>query len=420
MLRSANVSIVLHLLKWLWISVFSLAIVSCGGGNTDSMATSTTLPLNSATQDGSQSSSNNSSGATPNPQEPATNSTNTAGSTARFNFPVGITIDSAGILYIADRNNHTIRKITPSGSVSTLAGAAGNAGNTDGLGALARFDLPTGIAVDGAGNIYVTDSGSHTIRKITPLGLVTTLAGMPGNNGSTDGLRNNALFNTPTGIELDSSGNAYVADTLNNTIRKVSPEGLVTTLAGMPGAGSHADGTGGAARFIHPEGVTIDASGNLYITDTDYFPTCHFCTRTNSTIRKITPAGIVTTVAGKPLAIGSADGTGTAALFAYPAGITVDGAGNLYVADTQNDTIRKITPAGVVTTVAGSPKEVGSVDGTGSAARFAFPKGITLDTNGNLYVTESFTVRKVSPSGQATTVAGKALSGGSADSTAVP
>ena len=218
------------------------------------------------------------------------------------------------------------------------------------------------MAVDGSGNVYVADTDNNTIRKITPAGVVTTLAGTAGVPGSADGTGSAAQFNYPGGVAVDGSGNVYVADIDNNTIRKITPAGVVTTLAGTAGVHGSADGTGSAAQFYDPHGVAVDGSGNVYVADTD-----------NNTIRKITPAGVVTTLAGTAGVYGSADGTGSAAQFNYPAGVAVDGSGNVYVADTYNDTIRQITPAGVVTTLAGTAGMPGSADGTGSAARFYYP-----------------------------------------------
>src|ERR1043166_6807989 len=170
----------------------------------------------------------------------------------------------------------------------------------------------------------------------------TTLAGAASSSGSADGTGSAARFNSPGGVATDSSGNVYVADSVNSTIRKITPGGVVTTLAGLAGSGGSADGTGSAARFYYPSGVATDSSGNVYVTD-----------RFNCTIRKITAAGVVTTLAGLAGSSGSADGTGSAARFYYPEGVATDSSGTVYVADTSNQTIRKITPAGVVTTLAG-------------------------------------------------------------------
>lgn len=267
-----------------------------------------------------------------------------AGTAARFNQPFGVAADGAGNVYVTDRDNNTIRKVTPAGVVTTLAGTAGVVGSADGTGAAASFDYPTGIATDSAGNVYVADYGNYAIRKITPAGVVTTLAGIVGARGSTDGTRATARFNGPLSVATDSAGNVYVADVgipeLANTIRKITPAGVVTTFAGTAGASGSNDGTGTAARFDFPRGLTTDSAGNVYVADYD-----------NHTIRKITPAGLVTTLAGKAGVEGSTDGTGAAARFDGPMAVATDRAGNLYVADEVGRAIRKITPAGMVSTV---------------------------------------------------------------------
>ena len=328
------------------------------------------------------------------------------GSAARFNSPLVVAVDGAGNVYVADSSNNTIRKITPAGVVTTLAGLAGSSGSVDGTGSAAQFYGPRGVAVDGASNVYVTDLGNRTIRKITPVGVVTTLAGLAGSSGGADGTGNGARFDHPEGVTVDSAGNVYVADTYNYTIREITPAGVVTTLAGLAKSGGYADGTGSGARFDHPNGVAVDSAGNVYVTDTY-----------NYTIRKITSAGVVTTLAGLTGSTGSADGAGSTARFYYPRGVAVDGAGNLYVADTQNNVIRKITPAGVVTTLAGLTASAGSADGTGNAARFYGPYGVAVDGAGNIDVadTGNSTIRKITPAGVVTTLAGLAESMGSAD-----
>ena len=209
-----------------------------------------------------------------------------------------------------------------------------------------------------AGNVYVADSGGNRILEINSSGDVSLLAGL-GSPGSDDGTGSAARFNFPEGVAVDSAGNVYVADTINSTIRYITPSGVVTTLAGLATGFGSADGTGSAARFHFPESVAMDSTRNAYVADSS-----------NYTIRKITPSGVVSTLAGLAGSPGSADGTGSAARFFYPGGVAVDSAGNVYVADTENDTIRKITPSGVVSTLAGLAGSPGSADGTGSAARF--------------------------------------------------
>ena len=178
---------------------------------------------------------------------------------ARFYLPRGVAVDNAGNVYVADTSNHAIRKIT--GVVSTLAGLVGNPGGADGTGSAARFNQPRGVAVDNSGNVYVADIANNTIRKITPAGAVSTLAGLAGNPGSADGTGSVARFNNPAGVALDNAGNVYVADTGNHTIRKITSGGVVSTLAGLAGNPGSADGTGSAARFIFPVGLAVDSAG---------------------------------------------------------------------------------------------------------------------------------------------------------------
>jgi sugar lactone lactonase YvrE len=324
------------------------------------------------------------------------------GAQARFSQPDGIAVDSAGNVFVSDRRNNNIRKISSSAVVTTLAGTVPQSGSTDGTGDQARFSVPDGIAIDALGNALVADRGNEVIRKISPDGQVTTLAGTPDATGNSDGTGNSAAFDSPSDVAVDPAGNTYVADNDNNTIRKISPAGEVTTLAGAPGESGNVDGVGINARFDDPEGIAVDAAGNVYVADTD-----------NNTIRKITPAGLVTTLAGSPDETGSADGIGVNARFDEPDGIAVDAAGNVYVADTDNSTIRKITPQGIVSTLAGQAGEEGNADGTGAAARFSFPRDLDIDTQGNLYVLDSgnHTVRKITPLGEVSTVVGDGIPG---------
>jgi len=207
----------------------------------------------------------------------------------------------------------------------------------------------------------VAEEYNYAIRKITAEGVVTTLAGSPGISGTADGTGRAARFNTPTGVTVDGSGNVYVAEWYNNTVRKITPQGVVTTVAGSPEVTGTANGTGSAARFWYPYGVAVDGNGNLYVSE-----------YVSSTIRKITGQGVVSTLAGTPGVTGTADGTGSAARFDHPVGVAADANGTVYVADQFNQTIRKISPAGVVSTIAGVPKVHGSADtggGTGDPRR---------------------------------------------------
>lgn len=340
--------------------------------------------------------------------------------TARFCQPRGLALDAAGSLYVTD-NNQLIRKISPAGVVTTLAGTLGVAAR-DGVGADAGFARLGSIAIDGSGIIYAIDYES--IRKITPAGVVTTLAGT-GVSGTGDGVGAEAKFNAPGGIAADAAGNVFVADTLNNTIRKINSAGMVTTIAGHDmTAGAFADGVGQAARFSNPLAIAVSNDGTLFVTDTG-----------NYAIRNISPTGVVTTFAGKVASPGAVDGAGAIAQFSEPTprinkfadalsavrGVAVDGAGNIYVADTGNDLIRKITPDRIVTTLAGvarvSSSAPGSVDGIGSTARFNSPQGVAVDAAGNIFVadTGSNIIRKIDPSGIVTTFAGSNGVAGASD-----
>ena len=290
------------------------------------------------------------------------------GIAARLNYPEGIAADAAGNLYATTYG--AIRKITPAGVVTTLASLGG-----------------LGIAADAAGNLYVT--GNCIIQKITPTGVATTMAGLAGVSGSADGIGSAARFRSLMGIAVDAAGNLYASDMDDNTIRKVTPAGVVTTFAGQAGQEGSADGTGNAAQFNNPRGIAVDAAGNLFIADWG-----------NMTIRKITNAGVVTTIAGQAGYQGSnADGTGSAAQIAYPKWVAVAANGDLYLTSDGANTIRKLTPAGVVTTLAGQPGYVGHTDGTGSNALFSILQGIVVDTAGDVFVADSSnsTIRKGIP-----------------------
>lgn len=331
---------------------------------------------------------------------------------ARFNQPYGVAVDGTGNLYVGDLLNYTIRKmVLATGSVSTIAGTAGMLGSADGTGPAARFGGPTGVAMDTGGNLYVSEPSNYAIRKVVLAdGAVSTIVGTASMPGSADGSGTAARFNRPAGVAADEAGNLYVCDANNDTIRKVVlATGVVSTIAGTPGMRGNTDGIGASARFDYPQEVAVDGAGNLYIADTN-----------NSTIRKVVLAtSVVSTIAGTAAMSGSADGTGATAQFNQPIGLAADGAGNLYVADTYNSTIRKVVLAtSVVSTIAGTAFAVGSADGIGAAARFRLPSNVAADRVGNLYVadTGNNTIRKiVLATGVVTTIAGTAGMGGIAD-----
>jgi serine/threonine protein kinase/sugar lactone lactonase YvrE len=280
------------------------------------------------------------------------------GTNARFLAPGGVAVDASGLVYVADSGNNTIRKITPDGNVTTFAGLAGQHGSLDGTGRAARFYAPFGIAVDKAGNVFVSEVGNCTIRKITPDGQVMLFAGLAGNPGNNDGRGDNAQFRNPFGVAVDAAGTVFVADTSNFTIRKIDPNGVVSTLAGLAGNPGASDGVGANARFWEPRGVAVRAQGEVYVNDTG-----------NNTIREIAGNATVTTLAvGAPSIAGSflsrqayladpdahairvlAGGSlGTNSVvdgdFGHPDAMAVDAQGNIYVADTFANVIRKVTP----------------------------------------------------------------------------
>jgi|GEM_PF-1306116 len=458
--------------------------------------------------------------------------TDGTGSAARFFYPSRIVKDSSGNLYVADGYNCRIRKITPSGEVTTLAGST--SGHVDGLGSDAQFGSLTDLAIDGSGNVYVTDY--DTIRKITPDGTVTTLAGDTMDSGSTDGIGSNARFYHPRGIAVDASGNLYVADLGNHTIRKITPAGDVSTLAGKAGFFGSTDGSGASARLDGPSCIVFGKSGNLYITEDsgsririmtpdgtvstylsdnglniscmtindsgvffytpggnddsiytitpdgqsirisgdgssgyidgrpeiygltslggctmdnagnflvlnsgflmkitpegamtslakvggasthslDYDPyiavdkggNVYVVDQDETVVKKVTPDGSVTVFVGVAGTSGTSDGTGSTARFTEPSGVAVDGAGNVYVSDCGARTIRKITPDGTVSTLAGNPGNSGNNDGAGTGARFNCPCGLAVDGNGNVYVMDvgNDNIRKISPEGVVSTI----------------
>ena len=320
---------------------------------------------------------------------------NATGPNALFYQPEAVAVDPSGNVYVADTGNAMIRKITSGGAVSTYAGSAGTLGSTDAMGTNALFYQPDGIAIDGSGNLFVSDYFNNTVRQITTGTAVTTLAGLAGTAGSADGTTNSARFSAPQGVAV-SGGIIYVADTANSTIRKVTYGGVVTTFAGSPSAGA-TNGTSLNARFYNPRNVAVDGSRNVYVADTQ-----------NSVIRKMSASGTVSILAGTPGVSGSVDGAGNTALFSSPQGIAVDGGGNVYVADTGNSTIRKITSGGTVATLAGSAGNPGNSDGSGTNAQFSAPQGVAVDSAGNIYVTDTWnhTIRKITPGGVSSTLAG--------------
>lgn len=437
---------------------------------------------------------------------------------ARFNEPLGITDNGTGGLYVVDRLNHAIRRIDANGNVTTFAGLLGSPGSADGPAADARFLRPTGITRANNGDLFVTDSGNHTIRRITAAGVVSTWAGSAGFPGTANGQGPAARFEFPGDLVLFGDGSLLVADTgnhsirqitadrtvslysgrlnvegyangslldaryyvptaiaqapgnslivvdaMNHSLRRISSDTTVTLLAGGGGNFGRSDGTGPRARFNFPQGVAVHSSGDVYVADgrgnslrrifsggetltilpgtasagtyldgpagtatTDYPSgvavgadrTLYFCEYQSHTIRRMRASGEVETIAGRPGVAGSADGRGEAARFRFPTGVAVDEAGNVFVADSNSHVIRRIAAGNdVVTTFAGLPGSPGSADGRGNAARFRFPRGLCVDRGGNVYVADAgnHLIRMITTDGQVSTFAGVPESSGTND-----
>jgi len=288
-----------------------------------------------------------------------------------FSSPAAVAVDAAGNIYVADSGDNLIRKITPQGVISIIAGST--KGFANGAGAAASFSNPLGVALDAAGNIYVADSGNNMIREISPSGVVTTLAGNL-TAGNQNGEATLAEFNNPFSVAVDAAGNVYVGDTGNNQIRKIATDGTVSTLAGN-GTVGNSDGAGVGASFNSPEGLAVDTKGDVYVADAG-----------NHVIREVTPSGMVSTFAGNGTQ-GAVNGSLTTASFYTPNALTFDLTGNMYITDSGSSEIKEISSTGTVTTVAGNGT-AGFTNGYGAGAIFNQPSGIAIDQNYNAYVAD--------------------------------
>lgn len=312
--------------------------------------------------------------------------------------PQGVAVDSAGNIYVAATFDNTILKATPNGTnwvITTIAGSTGVIGTNDGIGSAARFNAPNSLALGGPNTLIVADTGNNAIRKISFTNAnwaVTTIAGTGNTSGSTAGSRDGtngvAQFASPTGVAANTVSIpevVYVADAANAVIRKITLSNgtnwITTTIAGQAGSSGSADGTNFNAQFGYPFDVAMNSTGQLFVAD-----------YVNSTIRELSPSGtnwIVTTIAGQAGSFGSADGTNLDAQFDLPSSVKADGSGTLYVSDTFNHTIRKLTPSGtnwVTTTIGGQVQSPGLTDGTNVVAQFNGPFGVAVDSGGNVYV----------------------------------
>jgi sugar lactone lactonase YvrE len=324
--------------------------------------------------------------------------------------PLGVDVDSTGNLFIADTGNSRIRKVTTDGIINTIAGngTLGYSGD-GGPATAAKFTFPMGVAVAPSGDLYIVDRSNERIRKITPAGIISTIAG----NGTMGflgdgGPATSAQFYYPHGIAIDAAGNLYVTEEGGNRIRKITTAGMISTVAGTGTYGAGGDGgRATAAQLASPYGVAVDSAGNLYIADYG-----------NYRIRKVTAAGIISTVAGTGTKGYSGDGgPATAAQISYPHGVAVDAAGNIYIADFENCRIRKVTSNGVISTVAGSGAYGYSGDGGPAAAAALRPEGVSIDSDNNLLIVDSasYAIRKVTADGVIRTIAGNGINGFSGD-----
>jgi hypothetical protein len=302
-----------------------------------------------------------------------------------FPFPTGIALDAEGNILVADASADAVGRINSSGQVRMLTGTGGPR----------PFNRPEGILVPPEGGLVVADTANDAIRRVGVTGGITTLAGRPGVRGHADGAADIALFSSPRDVARDATGALFIADAMNHVIRRVAPDGTVSTFAGTPGVSGTDDGHGGAARFNHPSALAATADGILFVSDT-----------INHTIRRITATGEVTTFAGLRGVGGSENGRGNLALFNQPGGLGVDSAGNVFVADTGNSTIRRIAPDGTVTTLAGVAGISGVANGKGSDALFNQPRDLVVAANGNLWVadTGNALIRRIAPDGEVSTL----------------
>ncbi|MEU6273045.1 NHL repeat-containing protein [Streptomyces populi] len=309
----------------------------------------------------------------------------------KLSSPRGVAVDREGNLYIADLSNHRIRKVTPGGIITTVAGNGQAGFVSDGGPAVAtKLHTPQSVAVDGSGSLYIADYSNHRVRKVTPDGIITTVAGNGQAGFVSDGGPAVATkLHHPIGVAVDGSGSLYIADYSNHRVRKVTPDGIITTVAGNGQAGFVSDGGPAVAtKLHHPWGLAVDEDGNLYIGD-----------RYNHRVRKVTPSGIITTVAGNGIASYVADGgPAVATSLHYPTGVAVDRSGNLYIGDGHNHRVRKVTPGGIITTVAGNGIAGYVADGGPAVGQqLYYPYSVAVAPSGDLYIGDNSNhrVRKV-------------------------
>ncbi|CAM5322219.1 NHL domain-containing protein [Streptomyces abikoensis] len=310
---------------------------------------------------------------------------------ARLNGPYGIVVDGTGTLYFSDHRNHRVRKVTTDGKIKTVAGT-GDAGYSGdgGLAVSARLNCPREVAVDGAGAVYIADASNHRVRKVATDGTISTVAGTgTGGFGGDGGLALDAQLKYPHGVAVDSTGAVYISEWGNYRVRKVATDGTISTVAGTGTGGFGADGgRADSAQLNHPQGVAVDAAGNLYIADCD-----------NQRVRKVTADGTISTIAGTGVAGFGGDGGPAASAKLYnPMGMVVDGTGALYIADSDNHRVRKVAADGTISTVVGAGSAgFGGDGGSAVSAQLNMPFGLAVDCVDALYIADfgNHRIRKV-------------------------
>jgi len=314
---------------------------------------------------------------------------------SKLNNPYSVAVDSSGNIYIADYGNNVIRKVNTDVNeiITTVAGngVLGYSGD-DGAAVSAQLNRPCGVTVDSSGNIYIADTNNRRIRKVDTGGIITTIAGngtlgYSGDNGPAT----SAKLSDPHNVAVDSSGNIYIADTINNCIRKVNTKGIITTIAGNGGYGYSGDnGPATSAQLLNPTDMVVDSSGNIHIADWG-----------NHRIRKVNKRGIINTVAGNGIEGYSGDnGPATSAQLADPYSVAVDSSGNIYIADTNNNRIRKVDTGGIITSIAGSGEQGYSEDDdAATSSQLDWPLSVAVDSSGNIFIADwgNHRIRKLTP-----------------------
>lgn len=303
---------------------------------------------------------------------------------AKLAYPAAVAVGDSSKLYIADKQNNCIRRISPTGIITTIAGVpTGGYGGDGGPATNARMNAPTGVAVDAAKNIYIADQGNNCIRRVSAAGVITTIAGTGAAGYSGDGgAATAAMLSTPVALAVDGGGNVFVADQTNNRIRKISPTGIITTVAGS-GATSGFSGDGFAATaalLSGPVGIAVTSSGALYIVD-----------QMNNRIRMVNPAGVISTVAGTGVSGYTGDGgNALSARFNFPTGVAATDSGYIYIAEGNNNAIRKVDLSGIITTIAGDGSSGFAGDGgAATAARLSAPNSLAIDAAGKIFVADA-------------------------------